>query len=163
MLESIGSPRDLRALSYDELDALAQEIRDYLVVVRVRTGRPPGAQPRRRRTDPRPPPGLRFAADSLVFDTGHQAYVHKLLTGRRDFSPAAQARGSGGLPFACRVRARHRGELATRRRRCRGRRVSRARTPSRGARTAPPSPIIGDGALTGGMAWEALNSLADCE
>ena len=62
LLESISTPDDLNDLSEDQLDALATEIRDFLVATCSRTGRPPRPQPRRRRADHGDPPGLRLPA-----------------------------------------------------------------------------------------------------
>ena len=160
LLERIGGPRDLKALPAAQLPALAQEIRD----LPRRPGRPhrraPRPQPRRRRADHRHPPGLRQpAATAVVFDTGHQAYVHKLLTGRHDVRHAAQ----GGRPVAAtragRVRARHRRELARLDRRCPTRDGLAKAYVIRGEDRHVVA-VIGDGALTGGMAWEALNNIA---
>jgi hypothetical protein len=124
VLETITGPADLKALTPDQLPGLAQEIRDFLVESVSKTGGHLG-------------PNLGVVEltialhrvfdspqDAIVFDTGHQSYVHKLLTGRHDFSkPQAahrssrlqQAQEAGrpvGLPEPRRVRARRRGELA---------------------------------------------------
>ena len=97
--------------------------------------------------------------DQIVWDVGHQAYTHKLLTGRRDrFPTIRQEGGLSGLPLPRRKRARRlrRGPRLHRHlgRARHGRRASpRAREPDR--RVAA---VIGDGALTGGMAFEGLNN-----
>ncbi|MFP5360690.1 MAG: 1-deoxy-D-xylulose-5-phosphate synthase N-terminal domain-containing protein, partial [Actinomycetes bacterium] len=98
MLERIGSPRDLRGLTYPELSELSSEIRDFLVDNVSRTGGHLG-------------PNLGVVEltvgihrvfesphDSIVFDTGHQSYVHKLLTGRQDFSSLRRRGGLAGYP-----------------------------------------------------------------
>src|SRR5947209_16969801 len=99
MLESIASPRDLKALAPDQLPALASEIRDVLVETVTRTSGHLG-------------PNLGVVEltialhrvfdspkDKLIFDTGHQAYVHKLLTGRHDtFYTLRQGGGLCGYP-----------------------------------------------------------------
>jgi 1-deoxy-D-xylulose-5-phosphate synthase len=99
LLESIGSPRDLRDLTPDELTALASEVRDFLVRTCSRTGGHLG-------------PNLGVVeltmaihrvfdspTDRVVFDTGHQAYVHKLLTGRMaGFERLRQEGGVSGYP-----------------------------------------------------------------
>ena len=95
----------------------------------------------------------------MVFDTGHQSYVHKLLTGRQDFSGLRQAGGLSGYPS--RAESRHDvvenshastalswGDGVARAYRLRGEHDRRVVA------------VIGDGALTGGMAWEALNNIA---
>ena len=99
MLESIASPRDLRDLTPDQLTALASEIRDFLVSTCSRTGGHLGPNlgvveltlaVHRVFDSPR---------DRVVFDTGHQAYVHKLLTGRRaGFEKLRQEGGLSGYP-----------------------------------------------------------------
>ena len=111
-LESITSPQDLRDLSDDQLDALATEIRDLLVSTCARTGGHLGPNLgvveltlaiHRVFDSPR---------DRVVFDTGHQAYVHKLLTGRaRRLRHAAPGGRPQRLPEPGRVRPRHRREL----------------------------------------------------
>lgn len=162
MLESIGSPEDLRPLAYGELEQLAAEIRSFLVDSVSQTGGHLG-------------PNLGVVeltialhrvfhspADSLVFDTGHQSYVHKLLTGRQDFSTLRQRGGLSGYP--ARSESEHdvveNSHASTALSWAAG--IARANTLlGRPERTAVA--IIGDGALTGGMAWEALNSIADSQ
>ncbi len=158
-LESITTPRDLRDLSSAELDALASEIRDLLVGTCSRTGGHLG-------------PNLGVVeltlaihrvfdspVDRVVFDTGHQAYVHKLLTGRREeFARLRQEGGLSGYPSQAEsdhdiVENSH---------------ASTALSYADGLAKAYAIrgedrhvvAVIGDGALTGGMAWEALNNIA---
>ena len=162
MLERIRSPRDVRALTPDELTELAAEIREYLVDSVSRTGGHLGPNLgvveltlalHRVFESPR---------DALVFDTGHQAYVHKLLTGRRDFSSLRRREGLSGYPS--RAESEHdvveNSHASTALSWAAG--IARGRT-LRGETERSTVAVIGDGALTGGMAWEALNSLADCE
>ncbi len=159
MLERIESPQDLRGLSAAELDELAQEIRDYLVSSVSRTGGHLGPNLgvveltlglHRVFDSPR---------DTLVFDTGHQSYVHKLLTGRRDFSELRKRGGLAGYPS--RAESEHdvveNSHASTAVSWAAG--IGRGRT-LRGEDDRTTVAVIGDGALTGGMAWEALNSLA---
>src|SRR5437016_12767701 len=99
ILETIESPTDLRGLSYAELDELAEEIRAFIVQAVLRTGGHLGSNLgvveltlalHRVFESPR---------DIVVWDTGHQAYVHKILTGRRQrFSTLRQAGGLSGYP-----------------------------------------------------------------
>src|SRR3954454_19019534 len=99
LLDSITSPRDLRDLTDAQLDQLATEIRDFLVQACSRTGGHLGPNLgvveltmaiHRVFDSPR---------DRVVFDTGHQAYVHKLLTGRLDgFGRLRQEGGVSGYP-----------------------------------------------------------------
>ena len=99
LLESIGSPADLKALDASHLDALAQEIREFLVSAVAKTGGHLGPNLgvveltlalHRVFDSPR---------DAIVWDTGHQSYVHKLLTGRREqFEALRQSDGLSGYP-----------------------------------------------------------------
>ena len=159
MLERIESPQDLRGLSAEELAELAQEIRDYLVSSVSRTGGHLGPNlgvveltigMHRVFDSPR---------DTIVFDTGHQSYVHKLLTGRRDFSGLRTREGLAGYPQ--RSESEHdvveNSHASTALSWAAG--IARGRT-LRGESDRTTVAVIGDGALTGGMAWEALNSLA---
>ncbi len=158
-LESITTPRDLRDLSDDQLDLLASEIRDLLVATCSRTGGHLGPNLgvveltlaiHRVFDSPR---------DRVVFDTGHQSYVHKLLTGRRaEFDRLRQEDGLSGYPSQAEsdhdiVENSH---------------ASTALSYADGLAKAYAIrgedrhvvAVIGDGALTGGMAWEALNNIA---
>jgi 1-deoxy-D-xylulose-5-phosphate synthase len=159
LLESIAGPRDLRGLTEDQLALLATEIRDLLVDTCSRTGGHLG-------------PNLGVVEltlaihrtfdsphDRVLFDTGHQAYVHKILTGRAGEFDSLRTEGglsgypsqeesdhdivenshastslsyADGLAKAYAIRGEDRHTVA----------------------------VIGDGALTGGMAWEALNNIA---
>lgn len=159
LLETITGPRDLRGLSDDQLATLASEIRDLLVRACAPSGGHLGPNlgvveltlaVHRVFDSPR---------DRVVFDTGHQAYVHKMVTGRAgQFDRLRQEGGLSGYPSqsesehdivenshastslsyadglakAYRIRGEDRHVVA----------------------------VIGDGALTGGMAWEALNNIA---
>ena len=160
LLEGITGPEDLKGLSQDQLTRLAGEIRDLLIETTVRTGGHLG-------------PNLGVVEltiaihrvfdspkDKIVFDTGHQAYVHKLLTGRvAQFGTLKQKGGLTGYP--CRAESEH--DLVEN---------SHASTSLsyadglakayklRGEPDRTVVAVIGDGALTGGMAWEALNNIA---
>ncbi|WP_291379694.1 1-deoxy-D-xylulose-5-phosphate synthase [Demequina sp.] len=162
MLERIESPRDVRSLNGAELSELAEEIRRYLVDAVSKSGGHLG-------------PNLGVVEltlalhrvfdspfDRIVFDTGHQSYVHKLLTGRRDFSTLRKRGGLAGYPS--RAESDHdvveNSHASTALSWAAG--IARGHT-LRGETDRTTVAIIGDGALTGGMAWEALNSLADCD
>ncbi len=159
LLESISGPGDLRGLSDDQLVGLAAEIRDLLVETCSRTGGHLGPNLgvveltlaiHRVFDSPR---------DRVVFDTGHQAYVHKVLTGRADdFDGLRQEGGLSGYPSQGEsphdiVENSH---------------ASTALSYADGLAKAyairgedrHTVAVIGDGALTGGMAWEALNNIA---
>jgi len=159
LLSTINGPADLKALRGNDLGRLAGEIRRYLVASVSRTGGHLGPNLgvveltmalHRVFDSPR---------DTIVFDTGHQSYVHKLLTGRHDFSDLRKQGGLSGYPSRAEsahdvVENSHASTslswaigIAT------GRRL-------RGERHRHTVAVIGDGALTGGMAWEALNNIA---
>ena len=97
--------------------------------------------------------------DSIVFDTGHQAYVHKLLTGRHDFTQLKRRGGLSGYPSRAEsdhdvVENSHASTaLSWADGIAKGRRL-------RGETGRHTVAVIGDGALTGGMAWEAINNIA---
>lgn len=160
VLDRIASPRDLRRLSDAELESLAAEIRAALVAAVSRTGGHLGPNLgvveltlalHRVFDSPR---------DPIVFDTGHQAYVHKLLTGRRRrFDTLRQQGGLSGYPS--RTESEHdwveNSHASTA--------LSYAEGMAKGFRLRGDTDrhvvaVIGDGALTGGMAWEALNNIA---
>ncbi len=162
MLESIGSPADLKALRYKDLEILAADIRAHLVDSVSKTGGHLG-------------PNLGVVEltialhrvfdsphDSLVFDTGHQSYVHKLLTGRQDFSKLRKRGGVSGYPS--RAESEHdiveNSHASTALSWASG--IARGNA-LRGLSDRTVVAVIGDGALTGGMAWEALNQIADSE
>lgn len=158
-LDSITSPRDLRALDDAQLDALATEIRDFLITTCARTGGHIGPNLgvveltmalHRVFDSPR---------DRIVFDTGHQAYVHKLLTGRKaGFEKLRQEGGVSGYPSQ--EESDHdiveNSHASTALSYADG--LAKAYT-IRGEDRHVVA-VIGDGALTGGMAWEALNNIA---
>jgi 1-deoxy-D-xylulose-5-phosphate synthase len=159
VLESIQSPADVRALSTPELKELASEIRAFLVEQISRTGG--HLSPNLGVVE------LTLALhrifdspqDAIVWDTGHQAYVHKLLTGR---GPAfASLRQPGGLSgYPNRSESEHdlveNSHASTSLSYALGIAEARLRDGIPGTVVA----VIGDGALTGGMAYEALNQIA---
>src|SRR6188472_2417069 len=159
VLDRITGPRDLRDLSDDELDELASEIRDFLVRKVSRTGGHLGPNLgvveltmaiHRVFDSPR---------DRIVFDTGHQAYVHKILTGRA--GEFATLRTEGGLSgYPSQAESPHdvveNSHASTALSYADG--LAKAYT-IRGEDRHVVA-LIGDGALTGGMAWEALNNIA---
>ena len=141
LLETISGPRDLKELGPDELPRLAGEIRDLLIQTVSRNGGHLG-------------PNLGVVeltialhrvfdspVDKILFDVGHQAYVHKLLTGRQaDFGTLRQARRHLRLPEPGRVRARRDRELARLHRPVLRRRPGQGLPAARARRTAPWSP-----------------------
>jgi len=159
LLETIHSPADLKALNQAQLNELANEVRAFLVELTSRTGG--HLSPNLGVVE------LTFAlhrvfsspSDAIVWDTGHQAYVHKLVTGRAEqFSGLRQAGGLSGYPS--RMESEHdlveNSHASTSLSYALGIAEARLRKGVRGFVVA----VIGDGALTGGMAYEALNQIA---
>ena len=159
LLESINSPRDLEGLSLEQLEALASEIRDFLISEVSRTGGHLG-------------PNLGVVEltialhrvfdspqDPIIWDTGHQSYVHKILTGRKDFSQLRAKGGMAGYPQRSEsehdiVESSHASSS-----------LSWAEGISRAFQMTGQDDryvvaVVGDGALTGGMTWEALNNIS---
>ncbi|HHT13721.1 MAG TPA: 1-deoxy-D-xylulose-5-phosphate synthase [Propionibacterium sp.] len=160
LLDAVRGPRDLRALSRKQLVQLADEIRRFLITKVSRTGGHLG-------------PNLGVVEltmaihkvfdsprDPIIFDTGHQSYVHKILTGRAGrFDTLRQKDGISGYPEPEEsehdwVRNSHASSA-----------LSWAEGLAKGFRIKGEDRtvvvVVGDGALTGGMAWEALNNIAD--
>lgn len=159
LLDGIGSPADVRLLDQAQVVELADEIRRFLVEQVSRTGGHLGPNlgvveltiaMHRVFDSPR---------DTLVFDTGHQSYVHKLLTGRQDFSALRRQGGLSGYPS--RTESVHdvveNSHASTALSWADG--IAKAHE-LRGEGDRYVVAVIGDGALTGGMAWEALNNIA---
>ncbi|WP_374021971.1 1-deoxy-D-xylulose-5-phosphate synthase [Mycobacterium sp. HNNTM2301] len=160
MLEQIRGPADLQHLSGQQLRELAAEIRQFLIHKVAATGGHLG-------------PNLGVVEltlalhrvfdsphDPIVFDTGHQAYVHKMLTGRaRDFESLRKKGGLSGYPSRAEsehdwVESSHASAA-----------LSYADGLAKafeltGHRNRHVVAVVGDGALTGGMCWEALNNIA---
>ncbi|GAA0907991.1 1-deoxy-D-xylulose-5-phosphate synthase [Pseudonocardia zijingensis] len=159
VLRSVRGPADLKRLGPDDLPALAAEIREELVASVSRTGGHLGPNLgvveltialHRVFDSPR---------DTLIWDTGHQAYVHKMLTGRHDgWESLKKTGGLSGYPSRAESEHDHveNSHASTS--------LSWADGIARGyALTGQDRhvvAVIGDGALTGGMAWEALNNIA---
>ena len=159
ILETISSPEDLRRLDQSQLAQLAQEVRAFLVEQTSRSGG--HLSPNLGVVE------LTFALhrvfespkDAIVWDTGHQAYVHKIVTGRaRDFARLRQTGGLSGYPS--RQESEHdlveNSHASTSLSYALGISEARLRKKKAGHVVA----VIGDGALTGGMAYEALNQIA---
>ena len=164
ILESIDTPADLKGLSYRQLNTLSREIRDFIIASVTKTGGHLGSNLgvveltvalHRVFDSPR---------DILLFDTGHQAYVHKLLTGRRyGFKNLRRRGGLSGYPN--RAESEHDWIESSH--------ASTALSYAHGISVALEQrhelighggtrhvvAVVGDGSLTGGMAYEALNNL----
>ncbi|QRV02896.1 1-deoxy-D-xylulose-5-phosphate synthase [Arcanobacterium phocisimile] len=159
ILHTINGPEDVKALKPSQLPALAAEIRSFLVTNVARTGGHLGPNLgvvelsialHRVFSSPR---------DSLIFDTGHQSYVHKILTGRHDFEYLRQENGLSGYPS--RAESVHDVVENSHASTALSWADGIARGIQRDHRKAHAVAIIGDGAMTGGMAWEALNNIAE--
>ena len=163
MIESIKSPEDIKGLSQEELIALAQEIRTFLIEKVSKSGGHLGPNLgvveltlsiHRIFDSPR---------DVILFDTGHQSYVHKIVTGRAgEFDRLRQRGGIAGYPN--RSESEHdvieNSHASTA--------LSWGDGISRGFSLTGQSDrsvvvVVGDGALTGGMSWEALNNIASAK
>lgn len=158
MLERINCPADCRRLTPEECGTLAREIREFLVERVSKTGGHLGPNLgvveitlaiHRVFDSPR---------DQVVFDTGHQAYVHKILTGRREqFATLRQAGGLSGYPN--RAESPHdlieNSHASTGLSYALGLAQARRRRGDQGKVVV----VVGDGSLTGGMAYEALNNI----
>ncbi len=160
LLSSISTPRDLDALSLEQLEQLAAEIRAFLIENVSRTGGHLG-------------PNLGIVEltiamhrvfdspnDPMIFDTGHQSYVHKMLTGRQDFTGLRSRGGLAGYPQRSEsphdvVESSHASSSLSW-----ADGVSRALTRT-GRKDRHVVAVVGDGSLTGGMTWEALNNISD--
>ncbi|GGV12407.1 1-deoxy-D-xylulose-5-phosphate synthase 2 [Kitasatospora herbaricolor] len=160
LLTRIRGPRDLDRLTPGQLSALAEEIRSFLVEEVSKTGGHLGPNLgvveltialHRVFDSPR---------DRILFDTGHQSYVHKLLTGRQDFSRLKMKGGLSGYPS--RAESEHDVIENSHASTVLGYADGLAKANKiLGHKDRPVVAVIGDGALTGGMAWEALNNIAD--
>ncbi|MBO0610649.1 1-deoxy-D-xylulose-5-phosphate synthase [Myceligenerans salitolerans] len=160
LLSGISSPEDVRKLTPGQLGELAQEIRDFLVENVSRTGGHLGPNLGVVELTIAMHRVFRSPRDTLVFDTGHQSYVHKLLTGRQDFSRLRQKGGLSGYPS--RAESEHdvveNSHASTALSWADG--IAKANVVARRDDRHVVA-VIGDGALTGGMAWEALNNIAE--
>src|SRR5688572_22599138 len=159
LLDTITSPRDLRRLGHEELSVLATEIRAFIVDAVSRGGGHLGSNLgaveltlalHRVFDSPR---------DPILWDTGHQAYVHKIVTGRADgFSRLRQADGLSGYPS--RDESEHdwveNSHASTILSYAHGLATSFDVTGQADRRVVA---VVGDGSLTGGMAFEGLNNL----
>jgi 1-deoxy-D-xylulose-5-phosphate synthase len=159
LLESIERPDDLKRLEPGQLPQLAAEIRDLLVSVVSTNGGHLGPNLGAVELTIAMHRVFDSPHDRILFDTGHQAYVHKLLTGRHDFGTLRQRGGLSGYPS--RAESEHdvieNSHASTALSYADG--LAKAYQ-LRGEGDRFVVPFIGDGALTGGMAWEALNNIA---
>ena len=160
LLASVRKPADLDRLTSEDLVALAAEIRRHLVASVARTGGHLGPNLGVVELTIALHRTFRSPRDTIVFDTGHQAYVHKLLTGRQDFAHLRERGGLSGYPS--RAESVHdvveNSHASTSLSWADG--IARANH-FQGHDERHVVAVIGDGAMTGGMAWEALDNIAD--
>jgi 1-deoxy-D-xylulose-5-phosphate synthase len=159
LLERVNEPADLRGLSYPELDTLAGEIRDFVVAAVSETGGHLGSNLGAVELSLAIHRVFESPLDAILWDTGHQAYVHKIVTGRRSqFELLRQEGGLSGYPSREESRHDH----------IENSHASTVLSYAYGMAVARDAgvddhrhivAVIGDGAMTGGMAYEALNNL----
>ena len=159
LLHTIDGPEDLRGLSADELQQLSTEIRAFLIEQVSQTGGHLG-------------PNLGVVeltialhrvfdspTDPIIFDTGHQSYVHKILTGRQNrFGTLRQRHGLSGYPS--RAESEHDWVENSHASTALSYADGLAKAIRQQRRPGTVVAFVGDGSLTGGMAWEALNNIA---
>ncbi len=158
-LENINDPADLRGLTYEQLDELAGEIRDVIVEAVAENAGHLGSNLGAVELSLALHRVFESPTDAILWDTGHQAYVHKILTGRRrQFAQLRQAGGMSGYPS--REESRHdfveNSHASTILSYAYGMAVARDSGVDHHRHIVA---VIGDGAMTGGMAYEALNNL----
>ena len=162
LLTSIHSPQDLRSLSPDQLRQLSADIRQFLVHNVSQTGGHLG-------------PNLGVVEltialhrvfdspyDPIIFDTGHQSYVHKMLTGRQDLFPTLRQRG-GLSGYPSRSESEHDWVENSHASTALSYAEGMAKAFRQQRRSGTVVAFVGDGSLTGGMAWEALNNIASSD
>ncbi|MBR5236301.1 MAG: 1-deoxy-D-xylulose-5-phosphate synthase [Clostridia bacterium] len=162
LLESIHTPQDIKKLSFAELASLAEEIREFLIQSVSKTGGHLASNLGVVELTLSLFKSLDLQNDSIVWDVGHQSYIHKLLTGRMEqFSTLRQFGGMSGFPKKSESEydVFNTGHSSTS--------ISAALGMTYGAalqgKTARTVAVIGDGALTGGMAFEAMNNVSACK
>ncbi|GGU50809.1 1-deoxy-D-xylulose-5-phosphate synthase [Streptomyces violascens] len=158
ILENIRGPQDLQPLDQAELDELAQEIREFLIQAVARTGGHLGPNLGVVELSIALHRAFESPVDRILWDTGHQSYVHKLLTGRQDFSKLRTKGGLSGYPS--RAESEHDVIENSHASTVLGWADGLAKANEVLGRDGHVVAVIGDGALTGGMAWEALNNIA---
>lgn len=164
VIEGVNSPADLKRLDDAQVNRLSAEIRDFLVQSVSRTGGHLGPNLgvveltlalHRAFDSPR---------DAILWDTGHQTYVHKMVTGRRtEFTGLRQPGGLSGYPSRAEsphdwIENSHASAALSY-----ADGLAKAWERSGEAERRHIAVVVGDGSLTGGMAWEALNNIAAAE
>jgi 1-deoxy-D-xylulose-5-phosphate synthase len=156
MLESITSPADLRGLRHEQLIALAGEIRQFLIQAVAKRGGHLGPNLGVVELTIALHRAFDSPVDRIVWDTGHQAYVHKLLTGRKgDFDTLRAKGGLSGYPS--RAESPHDVIENSHASTALGYALGLAEARRAGRGNGKVVAVVGDGSLTGGVALEALN------
>lgn len=160
LLDRINEPHDLVSLSHAELLELCSEIRHKLIDSVSKTGGHLGPNLGVVETTVAIHRVFESPKDSIIFDTGHQSYVHKILTGRKDLTRLRQKDGIAGYPQRSEsvhdiVESSHASSS-----------LSWADGIAKAFKLTEQNDryvvaLVGDGALTGGMTWEALNNISD--
>ena len=160
ILDRVNGPEDLKGLKDVEVVELAQDIRDFLISKVAKTGGHLGPNLGVVETTIAIHRVFDSPKDSVIFDTGHQSYVHKLLTGRKNFDNLRSKDGLAGYPQRSEsvhdiVESSHASSSISW-----GDGIAKAyRLTEQDDRYVIV--VVGDGALTGGMTWEALNNISD--
>ncbi|MFQ6043140.1 MAG: 1-deoxy-D-xylulose-5-phosphate synthase [Candidatus Poribacteria bacterium] len=160
ILESINSPKDLKRLTLSELNQLAKEIRTYILNILSRSAGHLASNLGAIELTIALHRVFDSPQDKIIWDVGHQAYAHKILTGRREqFPTLRQYRGLGGFPsrFESEHDAFGAGHASTSIAAALGMAIARDYNNESYKVVA----VIGDGGITGGMAYEALNAVGD--
>ena len=160
ILDRVNGPEDLKGLKDAEVIELASDIRDFLISKVAKTGGHLGPNLGVVETTLAIHRVFDSPKDSIIFDTGHQSYVHKLLTGRKNFDNLRSKDGLAGYPQRSEsihdiVESSHASSSISW-----GDGIAKAyRLTKQDDRYVIV--VVGDGALTGGMTWEALNNISD--
>lgn len=162
LLETIGQANDIKKIRKEDLGDLAQEIRDFLIRTISVTGGHLGANLGAVELTMALHLALDLPKDKIIWDVGHQSYTHKILTGRKErFETLRQFHGLSGFPKRkesdCDVFDTGHSSTSL----SAGLGLVKAREITGGSETIVA--VIGDGSLTGGMAYEALNNAAKLE
>ncbi|MCF2664324.1 1-deoxy-D-xylulose-5-phosphate synthase [Oscillibacter valericigenes] len=157
LLETIHSPADVKALDKAQLPQLCQELREFLIENVSRTGGHLASNLGAVELTVAIHRGFDTASDRLVFDVGHQCYVHKALTGRQElFSTLRQLDGLSGFPKP--YESEHDAFIAGHASNSVSVALGMARSRTLQNKDYSVLALIGDGALTGGLAYEGLNN-----
>jgi 1-deoxy-D-xylulose-5-phosphate synthase len=160
ILDRVNGPEDLKGLKDAEVIELASDIREFLISKVAKTGGHLGPNLGVVETTLAIHRVFDSPKDSIIFDTGHQSYVHKLLTGRKNFDNLRSKDGLAGYPQRSEsvhdiVESSHASSSISW-----GDGIAKAyRLTKQDDRYVIV--VVGDGALTGGMTWEALNNISD--